>query len=165
MGNDNKGALLKRLRQEKHLTQEDVGKRLGVSKQTLYKYENNIITNIPSDKLEILAALYGVEPAYILGWDKQPTPPPAAPTTNDLAQLARDGVARAFVQMLCKDNPEALAIISRMQVTATGELNFPDLSDASQAVINSHLQAMIAALQKATDNGDGTKTATWKPNK
>jgi len=38
-------------RQAAGLTQQDVADRTGVTKQTIYKYENNIITNIPMDRL------------------------------------------------------------------------------------------------------------------
>ena len=40
-----------------------------VSKQTLYKYENNIITNIPSDKIEIIGKVLEVSPSYLMGWE------------------------------------------------------------------------------------------------
>ena len=62
------GDRLKKLRKEKGMTQEEVGSLIGASKQTLYKYENNIVTNIPADKIEKLAALYGVTPAHLMGW-------------------------------------------------------------------------------------------------
>lgn len=68
MTRTNKGAFLKKLRLEKKFTLEEAGKKIGVSKQTLYKYENEIITNIPSDKIEALANLYQVSPAQIMGW-------------------------------------------------------------------------------------------------
>lgn len=42
---------------------------IGVSKQTLYKYENDIITNVPSDKIELIAELSGRSPCYIMGWE------------------------------------------------------------------------------------------------
>ena len=48
----NKGDRIKNLRINNKMTLEEVGEKIGVSKQTLYKYENNIITNIPSDKLK-----------------------------------------------------------------------------------------------------------------
>ena len=54
------------------MTLEEVGNRIGVSKQTLYKYENNIITNIPSDKVEGLAKIFNVSPALIMGWNDTP---------------------------------------------------------------------------------------------
>lgn len=67
--NFNKGELLKDLRIKKGLTLEEAGISIGVTKQTLFKYENNIITNIPSDKIEALSRLYGVSPSTIMGWE------------------------------------------------------------------------------------------------
>ena len=46
---------------------------IGVSKQTLYKYENDIITNVPSDKIELIAEASGVSPAFIMGWEPEYT--------------------------------------------------------------------------------------------
>ena len=66
----NKGNIIKNLRTERNLTQEEVGKIIGASKQTLHKYENGIITNIPQDKIEALANLFDVSPAYIMGWEE-----------------------------------------------------------------------------------------------
>ena len=43
---------------------------IGTSKQNIYKYENNIITNIPSDKIELMAKIFNVSPCYIMGWDQ-----------------------------------------------------------------------------------------------
>ena len=51
-----------------NMSQVDLAKTIGVSKQTLYKYENNIITNIPTDKIEAIARLAGVSPSYLMGW-------------------------------------------------------------------------------------------------
>lgn len=70
----NKGDKIKNLRIQNKMTLEEVGEKIGVSKQTLYKYENNIITNIPSDKIEGLAKVFNVSPALIMGWDDKFTP-------------------------------------------------------------------------------------------
>lgn len=51
------------------LTQEDLAKASGTSKQTIYKYEMNIVTNIPSDRIESIAQLLNVSPAYLMGWE------------------------------------------------------------------------------------------------
>ena len=72
MPNGSIGARLKALRLDRGLTQDEVGQRVLVSKQTLYKYENDIVTNIPADKIEMLAEVYGVTPAYIMGWKDTP---------------------------------------------------------------------------------------------
>ena len=65
------GDRIKKIRTEKiHMSQVDLAKAIGVSKQTLYKYENNIVTNIPSDKIEAIAHLAKVAPGYIMGWEE-----------------------------------------------------------------------------------------------
>ena len=64
------GERIKQLREANSLTQEELAKRLETSKQTIYKYENQIITNIPSDKIEILAKIFKVSPIYLMGGDE-----------------------------------------------------------------------------------------------
>ena len=56
------------------MSHTDMADSICVSKQTLYKYENDIITNIPSDKIEEISALTGVSPAYIMGWETNQLP-------------------------------------------------------------------------------------------
>lgn len=64
-----KGQRILALRKYNKVTQEELALKLGVAKQTVYKYEHDIITNIPSDKLEIMAKVLGTSPEYILGWE------------------------------------------------------------------------------------------------
>lgn len=61
---------IKRLRKESKISQVDLAEKLGTTKQTIYKYENGLITNIPSDKIEVMARLFGTTPAYLMGWDE-----------------------------------------------------------------------------------------------
>lgn len=63
------GERIKNLRTSKGMSQVELADKINVSKQTLYKYENNVITNIPSDKIEAIADLFGKTPSYIMGWD------------------------------------------------------------------------------------------------
>lgn len=63
-----KGMRIKQLRESLGISQTDLAKNVGVSKQTLYKYENDIITNIPSDVIERISDKLGCSPAYIMGW-------------------------------------------------------------------------------------------------
>lgn len=54
------------------MTLEDVAKIVGVTRQTIQKYESGIIPNIPSDKIELLASALETTPSYLMGWeDKQ----------------------------------------------------------------------------------------------
>lgn len=63
------GNRIKKSREEKQLTQEELAKYINSTKQTIYKYENNIITNIPSDKIENIAKALNISPAYLMGWE------------------------------------------------------------------------------------------------
>ncbi len=65
------GKRIKELREKLGMSQVDFADKINVSKQTLYKYENDIITNIPSDKIEMVAKLCHVTPAYIMGWENE----------------------------------------------------------------------------------------------
>lgn len=62
------GERIKELRLKSHQSQTDFAADCGISKQLLYKYENSIITNIPTDKIEIFARKLGTTPAYLMGW-------------------------------------------------------------------------------------------------
>ena len=64
-----KGERIRNLRIHANLSQVELAEKIGVSKQTLYKYENDIVTNIPSDKIEKLANTLDTTPSYIMGWD------------------------------------------------------------------------------------------------
>jgi len=59
---------LRQLRQKHGMSMADVAKHLGVGRANIYKYEHGIITNIPQDKVNILASLFQVSPAYLMGW-------------------------------------------------------------------------------------------------
>nr|DAU01951.1 MAG TPA: Repressor protein CI [Caudoviricetes sp.] len=63
------GERIKQIRNKVGMSQVDFADKINVSKQTLYKYENNIITNIPSDKIEAAAQLGNVTPSYLMGWE------------------------------------------------------------------------------------------------
>lgn len=62
------GDRIKELREEIKITQEELAKHIGSTKQTIHKYENNIVTNIPSDKIEVIAKVLNTSPAYLMGW-------------------------------------------------------------------------------------------------
>ena len=63
------GDRIKEIRAKNGMSQVALADRIKVSKQTLYKYENGVITNIPADKIEAIANVFDVSPAYLMGWD------------------------------------------------------------------------------------------------
>lgn len=94
------GERIKEIRTKLGLSQVDFADKINVSKQTLYKYENNIITNIPSDKIEAAAALGNVSPAHLMGWDNCEN---SNSINND--NIAKDENERRLL-MLCRNASE-----------------------------------------------------------
>ena len=68
------GDRIRQVRQEQDVTQQELADYIGVSKQAVYKYENNIVTNMPTDKVDAIAKRLKVSPAYLMGWEEQPEP-------------------------------------------------------------------------------------------
>jgi len=62
------GQKLRELRIKAGLTQTEVAKKLGVATQTVFKYEKDLVQNIPASTVEKLAELFGSTPAALLGW-------------------------------------------------------------------------------------------------
>ncbi len=67
------GDRIKRQREYLGISQTELANKIKSSKQTLYKYENNIITNIPSDKLEKISEILCVSPSSLMGWEENLT--------------------------------------------------------------------------------------------
>lgn len=65
------GDRIRTLRKREGISQTDLAQKMGVIKQTLYKYETGIVTNIPSEKIEAAARALGVTPGYLMGWEDQ----------------------------------------------------------------------------------------------
>lgn len=63
------GERIRNLRIERNITQTELASKIHATKQTVYKYEQGIVTNIPYDKIELLARALDTTPAYLMGWE------------------------------------------------------------------------------------------------
>lgn len=68
------GERIKQRRLELHLTVDELAKRLGKNRATIYRYESNDIENFPTTILEPLAKALDTTPAYLMGWDNNIAP-------------------------------------------------------------------------------------------
>lgn len=73
---------LKTLRKAKKMTQDELAAALGTSKQTIHRYENGIITNIPPEKVEKLAYALGTTPSELMGWTESTLPSGTMPIST-----------------------------------------------------------------------------------
>lgn len=113
------GQRIREYRQKAGKSQVELAKAIGVSKQTLYKYENDIITNIPSDKIELTAKALDVSPAALMGWgiDQESGQPEyyIDPETAKLAQkLLTDPDYRVLFDAAKGSRPEDMRMAAEM---------------------------------------------------
>ncbi|ASA96856.1 helix-turn-helix transcriptional regulator [Anoxybacillus flavithermus] len=80
------GDRLKRLRLEKKLTQEELGKKINVTKVSISGYENGNRTP-DTETLQKLADFFNVTTDYLLGRTDDPNPPES--DNEELGTLAR----------------------------------------------------------------------------
>lgn len=64
------GNRIKQCREAINMTQGELGALCGTSKQTIFKYESGLVTNIPLSRLGRIATALGVTEAYLMGWDE-----------------------------------------------------------------------------------------------
>ena len=68
------GMRIKSAREQRDMTLDEVAKRCNTTKQTIFKYENEIVTNIPYDKIVLLSKALDVSPSYLFGWEEKVSP-------------------------------------------------------------------------------------------
>ena len=153
-----RGDRIKQIREQRGMQQTDLASRVGVSKQTLFKYEHNIITNIPSDKIELIADVLRVAPEYIMGWqtdekseDKDSVLIPvygrvAAGEPIEASQDNIVGYEKISKDMARRGEFYALQI--------KGDSMEPDIHDGDTIIVREQPDAESGDIVVATINGD-----------
>lgn len=63
------GTKIKYLRTLSDMSQEELGRRVGVQRAAINKYEKGTVENIPIKTIEKIANVFDVSPTYIVGWN------------------------------------------------------------------------------------------------
>ena len=63
------GTKIRALREANNMSLEDVARLCGTTRQTIYKYENEIVTNIPYDRIILLAKALNANPSQLFEWE------------------------------------------------------------------------------------------------
>lgn len=66
------GTRIRILREKKEMTQAELAQKISSTKQTIYKYEKSIVTNIPYDKLILLAKALETTTVALMGLEEEP---------------------------------------------------------------------------------------------
>lgn len=79
------GEKIKRLRKERGMTQEDLGREIGVQKAAINKYETGIVVNLKHDTIAKLASVLDVHPAWLV--DESADFPPLPSSRSMIRQI------------------------------------------------------------------------------
>ena len=61
--------MIKKLRMQKHWTQEQLGEKLGVQKSAIAKYEKGRVENLKRSTIQKMAEIFNVSPLVFLGYE------------------------------------------------------------------------------------------------
>lgn len=78
------GERIRDLRTAAHMTQDELGAKVGVQKQTIYKYEAGLVVNLKRDVIGKLAKALNVAPSYLMGFSDD------APTQQEAQNQAKE---------------------------------------------------------------------------
>lgn len=96
---------LKKCRKDAGLTLNELSKLVKIPAQTISKYENGNTTNIPYERLEILASFFGKNPAYFFDWDEVNRLDPFESLKKVLSKMKKDSGGIKFSEL-----PEPLQV-------------------------------------------------------
>ena len=65
---ENFGQNLRSMRKERGMSMADLAERIGTSRQTVHRYESGVISNVPPERVEAIAATLGTSPSRLMGW-------------------------------------------------------------------------------------------------
>ena len=151
--------IIRREREKAGISQTDFAKMIKVTKQTLYKYEQGIITNIPSDKIEEIANALGVSPSYIMGWEETTEEP--APKRKGVAIPVLGHVAAGIpIEMIediidTEEIPEDMAKHGEFfALKIKGDSMTPSINNSDVVIVRQQEDAENGDIVIATINGN-----------
>lgn len=66
----NTGEIIKQLRLRRGMSQEELGKKIGVQKAAINKYEKGLVVNLKRETIAKLADALDTTPTILMGWDE-----------------------------------------------------------------------------------------------
>ena len=101
-----KGERIRSRREALGMTQTELADALSTTKQNIYKYENGIISNIPSDKIEAMTEILKTTPAYLMGWEEETVLPPNIEPLGSMQKIPLVGQIACGTPILAEQNIE-----------------------------------------------------------
>ena len=163
------GEKIKLLREQANLSQAELAEKVSTSKQNIYKYEKGIITNIPSDRIELIANILNTTPAYLMGWNDPIESNATILPQSDIRMIplyesvsagfgaaARDCVID-YIPTVIHNPYEAAETIA---IRVSGDSMYPKIEDGDTIVV--HKQSSVDSGQIAVVLIDGEDAVVKK---
>lgn len=150
------GDKIRLLRLKNKMSQEELGKKLNISKQAVYKYEKDIIDEIPLSKIKLLADIFQVSPAYLTGWEH------VEPTVQKAVKIPVLGRVAAGIPIeAIEDVLDYEEITEKLASTGTffalrikGDSMTPKIQDGDTVIVRQQNTAKSGDIVIAKVNGD-----------
>lgn len=150
------GDKIRLLRLKNKMSQEELGKKLNISKQAVYKYEKDIIDEIPLSKIKLLADIFQVSPAYLTGWEH------VEPTVQKAVKIPVLGKVAAGIPIeAIEDVLDYEEITEKLASTGTffalrikGDSMTPKIQDGDTVIVRQQNTAKSGDIVIAKVNGD-----------
>ena len=158
------GKTLKKLRTEKGLTQEELGKIIGVQKSAIHKYESGIVENMKRSTIDKLARFFDVSPSYLLGYSNN-TPSNIYPVDNIVAFEVLGSVRAGYDGMIDEISTGEIIELPMSMISGghkadyfvlqvTGNSMFPRLLDGDKILCKRTDSVDSGSLSVIIYNGD-----------
>ena len=151
------GDRIKKYRLSLGISQVSLADKAAISKQTLYKYENGIITNIPTDKIEVIASALNTTPADLMGWtDDHAMPRTKAVRIPVLGRVAAGIPINAIEEILdWEEIPEKMARQGEFfGLQIKGDSMSPRIMNGDVVIVRKQDDADTGDIVIAIINGD-----------
>ncbi len=149
------GNRLKEAREEKGISLEDAGKKVGVNKSTILRWENGQTEKFKIPTLEILADYYGVNSSWIIGKDnhKYIYTNRTDVFGNPVVSIPILGIVKAGYNYLAEENWIGTIDIDK-KLAESGELFALKVHGDSMSPVLIEDDIVIIKKQEDFENGD-----------
>ena len=79
------GSRIRHRRKQLGLSADAIAEKIGVSRATMFRYENGDIEKVPLDYLGVLSTVLCTSPEYLMGWSDDPDFKPFDKKANSIS--------------------------------------------------------------------------------
>lgn len=146
----NMGERIKQLRLEKGLTQEELGKYIGVKKAAIMKYEKGNVKNMKRSTIQTLSKLFNVTPSYLMCLDE----PKTDKLGNPVTEIPLLGTVKAGYDYMAQENWEGMIEVDKDVIKDGADYFALKIKGDSMSPVLIENDIVVIKKQEDFENGD-----------